>query len=213
MVNRIVTEAFALEGVKASMNFFSWAQAIGFGISGEVDGTCCWYSSANRRKNFYLSEPIVEVKYVFFHLKSYKFDWKTFDDLKNIPMGGIIEYDYGKTFTDAEKSGKIKVQRVPSDEMNFRKLLAGRIQLYPMADPNAGWVLLEDKFTPQESQLITYHPKSFLEDPNLYLLLSKEKERNKRLITVFNNGLSRLKNSGKYDQFLADNRKGRYPKK
>ena len=134
---RIVTESFALEGVKVEYGFFPWARSKFFAQEGEWDGSAVWMHNSERAKDFLFSDSVVEVKNIFFHLKSYSFDWNTIDDLKGIPIGGTIEYSYGEEFQNAEKTGEIEVQRAPSDEINFRKLLAGRIKIFPCVLDNS----------------------------------------------------------------------------
>ncbi len=208
---RIVTESFALEGVKVEYGFFPWARSKFFAREGEWDGSAVWVHNSERAKDFLFSDSVVEVKNVFFHLKSYSFDWNTIDDLKGISIGGTIEYSYGEAFQNAEKTGRIKVQRAPSDEINFRKLLAGRIKIFPFVLDNS-YLLLQKSFKPGQIRLITYHPKPVDAKSNR-LMLSKKIERNKHMLKLFNKGLKRLKESGKYDQYLEESRRGEYLKK
>lgn len=208
---RIVTESFALEGVKVEYGFFPWARSKFLAQEGEWDGSAVWIHNAERAKDFLFSDSVVEAKNVFFHLENYSFDWNTIDDLKEIPIGGTIEYSYGEAFQNAEKTGKIKVQRAPSDEINFRKLLAGRIKIFPCVLDNS-YHLLQKRFKPGEIQLITYHPKAVNAIAN-HLILSKKIERNKHMLILFNKGLKRLKESGKYNQYLEESRRGEYLKK
>jgi len=44
-------------------------------------------------------------------------------------------------------------------------------------------------------------------------MFSKKIERNKHMLKLFNKGLKRLKESGKYNQFLEESRRGEYLKK
>ncbi len=123
VASRIVTEVFAIAGIEVEYGYFPWARSLENTRSGEWDGTFLWFDTAERRKDFYISEPILDINYVFFHHKSYSFDWKTINDLQGIFIGGTLKYDYGKEFQSAEKDGLINVERAPSDELNFRKVI------------------------------------------------------------------------------------------
>ena len=70
VVSRIVTEAFALEGVKVEYGFFPWKQAYELAESGEWDGSLIWLRTPEREQYFYFSEPILQCNYVFWHLKT-----------------------------------------------------------------------------------------------------------------------------------------------
>jgi len=206
VASRIVTEAFALEGIKVEFGYFPWKRSYKLAETGQWDGTFLWFDTPERREIFYISDPVMDIQYVFFHLKSYSFDWNTIDDLKGIEIGATAEYDMGKEFQSAEKAGEIKVQRVPTDEQNFKKLLLGRIQIFP-CDSEAGYAMIQKNLTPDQIELFTHHPKPVKADPH-NLLLSKKVERNKRMIELFNKGLKQLKESGKFDQYIAESRRG-----
>lgn len=212
VVSRIISEAFALEGVKVNYDFFSWARAIDYAKHGDWDGCVPIARTLEREPYFYWSaKPVYGETVVFFHLKSYSFDWNTIKDLKGIEIGLTIGYSiYGEKFNDAEKQGKLLIERVPSDVINFRKLLKGRIQIFPTS-LDSGYRFLQKNFTQKEIQLITYHPKS-LENIFYYLVLSKKIQRNKRVMPLFNKGIERLRSSGKYDQYFKESREGRYLK-
>lgn len=198
--SRIVHEAFALEGIAVEYTFSSWARAIENAKSNYDDGTITLFRTAEREKSFYFSDPVIDSRFAFFHLKSYDFDWEVISDLKWLEIGGTNEYNYGEAFQNAEKAGDLLVDRVPSDEMNFQKLLNGRIQIFPM-DVLVGYHMLNELFPPEIVSQFTHHPKSVRVDP-MHLLLNKKNLANQQRIASFNKGLKRLRESGKLDQYL-----------
>ncbi|MDM8516805.1 transporter substrate-binding domain-containing protein [Desulfobacterales bacterium HSG16] len=209
--SRIVTEAFALEGVTVQYGWFPWKRGFIYAQKGKWDGSIGWKKTEDRKKFFHFSKPLFEGKTVFFHLKSFDFDWNTIDDLKIFRIGGTLGYGgYGEAFAQAEKDKLINVERIPRDEQNFRKLLFKRIMLFPL-DLNVGYAILNQHFAPDEIEKITYHSKPLVS--NLYhLILSKKVERNGRMMELFSEGLKQLKASGKYDQFLEESKSGDYSK-
>lgn len=207
LASRIISEAFALKGITVEYGFFPWARSLMLAQNGEWDGSAVWFKNAEREKDFYFTDPVIKSDYVFFHLKSYAFDWKEIKDLAGKNIGATIDYDYGDAFTQAEKAGTIAVERVPSDEQNFKKLLAGRIDIFPL-DVNVGLAMLRQNFTPEEAAQITYHPLPVRSD-FLYLLLSKKVARNEEMAAVFNAGLQELTASGKLQQFIDESRQGK----
>lgn len=209
----ITTEAFSLMGIQAKMEWYSaWKRAFEQAKQNEVDSTCCWFFVEERTKEFYYSDPVAEEAQVFFHLKSFKFDWNTIDDLKGIQIGGNTGFHYGDEFEEAEKTGKITVDRARSYEHNLKKLLVGRTQIYPAASITV-YDHLRNLFPPETVDLFTYHSKPLLKK-QLYLLISKKMEKNRamHLLALFNQGLQRLKENGTYDKIMKDAEMGVYNK-
>ncbi len=211
--SRIVSEAFALQGIRVEYGFFPWPRAYNLAKTGKWDGVVCWGYSPQEKEGpkwvheFYASDSLYEDKDVFFHLKSYPFDWKTPEDLYGIPMGGIISYAYNIIRKDID-AGRIKMEVVPKEIHNFKKLLAGRIKIYP-ENFITGNHILNTNFSPEMIQLITHNSKP-LRTMTYHLILSMKSKKSKRLIHLFNKGLKRLKESGKYDQYFMESQRGDY---
>lgn len=201
---RIITAAFALKGITVEYDFFPWARSLKVAQDGQWDGSAVWLKSDEREQSFYYSDPIIEQKGVFFHLKSTDFDWKTVEDLAGFNIGATIDYYYGKPFAEAEEAKQITVDYAPTDEQNFRKLLAGHIDIFPL-DLDVGLDILEKNFSPEEIAQITYHPLPLSIDP-LYLILSRKNPANVNQIILFNEGLQELKDNGQLQQFIDESR-------
>lgn len=204
VASRIVTEAFALEGVTVEYGFFPWKRSLILAERGEWDGAAVWFRSPEREEAFYVSDPVIQSSYVFFHLKNVVFDWRTVDDLRDIKIGATAEYNYGEDFETAEKEGRIAVDRCASDELNFAKLLNGRFKIFPL-DMEVGYAMLHKQFKPETVSLFTNHPRPLRRD-TLHLLLSKKIEGNRQRIEQFNRGLKKLRDSGRIEQFLEESR-------
>ena len=192
LASRVVTEAFALEGVTVQYKFFPWKRGMELAKRGELDGTAVWRHKPKFEKFFHYSDPVLASKAVFFHLKSYALEWTVFDDLKGIRIGGTIGYGYNADYDNAEKSKDFKIRRVPKDELNFKMLLARRIDIFPIT-AEVGYHILKTKFTPDEFQSVTHHPNSLtpVQEQSLHLLLPKNKEKSLRLLEAFNRGLKK----------------------
>jgi polar amino acid transport system substrate-binding protein len=208
VVLHVITDAFDSVGVKVKFGFYPWARAKHIAQVGEWDGTAIWGVSLEREKYFYYSDLVMISPYVFFHLKSYPFEWDTWNDLVGIPMGGLIETNYGEDFKRLEEAGKMNVDWVTKDKFNFKKLLAGRIKFVPL-ELDVGYHIIRSNFTPEEASLFTHHPKP---DVNAFyhLLLSKKNKNNNQMLSLFNKGLRHLRASGKYDEYFENFRKGKY---
>ena len=207
--SHIVTEAFALSGIKVEYDFYPWARIGKMVKMGKKGGVTLIYTKTPEREKYAVySEPILIAHSAFFHLKSYPFDWEIIEDLKGIPIGGTYSYNYGPEFRSAEKNKTIQVDWVSTDLQNLKKLLAGRIKIFPIA-VDVGFALLNTEFSREEAQLITYHPKSFATQ-EFHVLISKKNEDHERLIRLFNKGLKSLKDSGVFDRYYEASRRGEY---
>ncbi|MCP4298666.1 MAG: amino acid ABC transporter substrate-binding protein [Proteobacteria bacterium] len=202
LMNRIVTEAFALEGVTVEYGFFPWGRSLEYVRLGEWDATSYWSYNKSREKDFLHSDPILEDTNVFFHLKSFQFDWDDWSDLQGLNIGVTLWYSSTKLLKKKQKIGKYNLQVVTNDELNIRKLLQGRIQLYPL-DPNVFRAVMKNKFSAAESELITSHPK-LLNPVKNNILFSRRIKGNERRLKLFNNGLRRLREEGKIEQFQKE---------
>lgn len=199
---RIIKEAFALEGITVEYGFFPWKRSLKLAEQGDWDASATWGHNSDRENNFYFSDPIYPATSVFFHLKSYPFDWHTLDDLKGISIGATKTYAYTPAFLKAIEQKSLNIELISSDELNLRKLLKGRIDIFPL-NIDVSYNLLANKFTQQERDLITYHPLP-LYSIYTHVLFSKKVEKNIRMRRLFNKGLKRLKESGAFDQFFEE---------
>ena len=209
--SHIVTEAFALSGIKVNYDFYPWARIgkmVEYGKKGGI--TLIYTKTPEREKYAVYSDPILVAKSVFFHLKRTPFDWETIDDLKGVTMGGTLSYNYGPEIHAAEKNEAITIQWVSTDFQNIKKLLAERIDIFPIA-LDVGYALLNAEFSREEAQLITYHPKPYIVQ-KFHVMISVKNNAHKRLIRLFNKGLRSLKDSGTFDRYYEASRRGEYIK-
>ena len=198
---QVVTEAFALEGVAVQYRFFPWKRAVRLAREGVWDGSIAIVHTQERETVFwYNTEPVMVGRRVFFHLKERPFDWSGIEDLAGLHIGATLEYYYGAPFEMAEKTGRIRVDRVPTDLQNFGKILRGRVDIFPLTR-EVGLYLLRTEFSPEEAARVTHHPLPLSAIP-FYIILSRKVEKNERLLEAFNRGFRRLKESGRYDRIF-----------
>lgn len=200
-VCRIITEAFALEGVRVTYVWTPWKRAFEETKAGAYDATSGWISTPSRRLHFLYSDVLFVTKKVFFHLKDYPFKWETIDDLKGLRIGAVNGYAYGESFDNAAANESIAVERVVDERTNFEKLLRGRIHIYPQ-ELEVGLAHLEN-LSDEDRARITYHPRP-LSELEYFLLFSIKVPKNRELVKKFNRGLRTLKANGKYRQYWGE---------
>lgn len=206
-LSRIVQEAFALQGITVRYVFRPWNRAYAEAAAGQVQGSIVWSKGlpgTARASDFLYSDIVFEGQSVFFHLKKKPFDWHDFSDLARVSIGGTASYEY-----QFERLPGIHIDRAPSDELSFRKLLAGRFDVFP-ADADSGWLILRSRFTPDEMAQVTVHAKPYAATP-YHLIMPRRLKDSARLMKQFNHGLLRLKASGRYAEYMEELRRQAKP--
>ncbi len=194
LVAEIITAAFAATGIEAEYSFLPWRRAYDSARNGAYDATTPWVRTADREKDFLFSEVILTGSAVFYHLKSVPFSWKAMGDLEGLTIGGLLSASY-KWYEDAKKAGiNLKMELVVDEATNFRKLLAGRIDVFSL-DAYTGEAILAKHFTPEERALIVADPHP-IESWAYCLLFSKRSAKAEKMLSLFNEGLQKLKETG-----------------
>lgn len=200
VASQIVTEAFALAGYRVEYGFFPWRRSMVLAELGEWDGTVVWSWSEERDKLFLYSDPVMVTREVFFHRADKPFAWQSYDDLADLRIGATVGYFYGDTFQEAEKSGKIQVERIVTDLQNLKKLLNDRIDL-SLQEANVAHSLIA-RHLPQYKDLLVPYSEKPTRITTLHLLISKAIDGGAKMITDFNEGLRQLRESGRVDEIF-----------
>ncbi len=197
----LISEAFALEGFEVEFGFFVWSRSYQVAKTGGWDGTAEWADTPEHREFFFVSEEnLTDQEWVFFHRADHVFEWEDMDDLEGKIVGITKEYVYSDAFHEVMQKGTVVFETASSDEANFRKLLAGRIDVFPM-ERRVGYAILKKEFTTEERMQITHHPVQF-ETFNPHLLLSKAVPENRERMDKFNSGWQKLKESGRITEIM-----------
>jgi len=210
VASHIVTEAFKEEGLEVQIRFYPWKRVHLVVKKGKEEASILWVWTEERAKDFHFTDVMIAGDAVFFHLKKTSFDWKTYEDLEGIKMGGLASASYPWAQKAQEQGIHLKINRVGSEKQNFGMLLLGRITVYSM-DRLVGYNVLRTYFSPQEVKQFTYHSRPIDTWP-YRLIFSKKVERSPHLVALFNKGLQRLKAKNKIKQYLSDAEQGKYSK-
>nr|WP_321467521.1 transporter substrate-binding domain-containing protein [uncultured Desulfobulbus sp.] len=199
--SQVVTEAFALVGIRVEYVFLPWARGKLLSQNGFLDGAVEWEDTQEHRKGHYVScEPLSTQEYVFFYRKGTSVDWQRLEDLHPLRIGLTIGYVYSEAFEQMRKKFPATFSESASDTLNFKRLLAGQIDLFPM-EKTVGQYLLKTKFTANERASIAIHPKA-IRSFAPHLLLSRAVSGNARRMRLYEQGLYKLKFSSRYQEVM-----------
>ncbi|MBF0366584.1 MAG: transporter substrate-binding domain-containing protein [Oligoflexia bacterium] len=200
-LSEIVTRAFALENIDVHYGFYPWIRGLDLARTGEWDGTLAWSITDDRARDFYISkEPIYTTVSVFFHRKSLTVNEESLSELKKYRIGLSRGYHYGGGLDEMAANKQLNIEYAKDDLLNFKKLLAGRVDLVPI-EVKVGLAIIKQHLTEKEQAQIVYATSPVIAN-SIYLLLSKKVSRNKQLMERFDRGLKQLIDNGEYQEYL-----------
>lgn len=203
LFSQITIEAFATQDVDVELGFFPWQRVYQLSRTGEWDGTIAYAKTIERDQYYLYSEPIYTGNYVLFHLKAYPLKWQKYSDLSEIKIAATRGFGgMGQEFLEAEAKKVINVDRLASDDQSFSMLMLNRVQAVA-SDLEVGYVLINKLFGPERAAQITYSSR-IIQQAKYHLVLAKSLKKNEELMKKFNTGLGILKQSGRYNQILAE---------
>ncbi|WP_167494662.1 MULTISPECIES: ABC transporter substrate-binding protein [Vibrio] len=206
----LIVDILAEAGYDSEVMFFPWKRAYSNGVKGNINLTAVWMYKPERAADYYYSDPILTEQFVFFHLKDKPFDWNQLEQLWAYTIGGDIKYSYGAEFDSLLASEKLTMVREHSPELNFRKLIKGRTDLY-IQEVNVGYSTLMTELA-DKRPLVTHHPKPVLNNYS-YVLFPKSLEGSPELLKNFNAKLKEFRESGKYQTYFDAFKSEQYPLK
>jgi polar amino acid transport system substrate-binding protein len=195
--SKIVAEVFSRSGYRVEFGFYPWARGYHLAESGEWDGMTEWADTKEARQSFFVSkEAISHQEFVFFHRVDHPIEWETKDDLAGMVIGLTSGYLYSDQFVDLMNDNRYIFQEASSDEANFEKLIAGRIDIFPM-ERNVGLAMLRSQFPKEQADLIKFDHKPLSAfEPHVFL--TKKDPVNEKIIALFDREFESFKTSQDY---------------
>ncbi|MGP4842525.1 substrate-binding periplasmic protein [Marinobacter sp. 1Y8] len=196
----LISDIFAEEGYRVRFHFLPWNRAYREAALGKQDATAIWMYKSAREKDFMFSDPVLSETFVLFYRKDKAFDWSTLEDLRGLTIGGGMGYSYGPAFDDALARGVFKMERMARNRQNFKRLLIGRIDVFP-EEISVGYETMTRELAPDELSQITHHPKPFLRNES-FVMFPRASEKSEMLLDKFNRRLQKFRESGRYSTYL-----------
>lgn len=213
LVSSVPTQSFLTElfseigremGGTFEFEFLPWKRIELAVASREAWGGMPFVSTPEREKKFFFSDVLYERQTRFFYYspdgKPKDIHFNTLSDLKGYRIGAVRGYYYEKVLEEAG----IQAEYVPNEELNWRKLRIGRVDLVIAPEYN-GVYLLRTLF-PQDADKFFALPGA-LDRVGTHLIASKEYPDARKLLDSFNAALKTIKENGVYqrvvDKYLA----------
>ena len=206
LLTRVVVEAFKAANVSVKFERVSSNRAITGVMMGLYDGGFGWAHTPERdRKLLYSETSIYTFRMVFFQRRDMQMDWNTLADLAKYQIGTTLGDHYSDEFSALHAKHILRVQEAAGDLNNMRKLLLGRIDLFPMEE-EAGKMLIQTSLTAAEQARLSYQSKPISAVPT-YLVLRRDLPNARELLDRFEQGYRQLQDSGQLVRMQAETRK------
>nr|WP_287410977.1 transporter substrate-binding domain-containing protein [Pseudodesulfovibrio sp.] len=179
-----------------SIEAVPWKRAMDMGAQGTA-GVAGIYKTPDRLLIYDYSDPIYTELLLVFVQKNKTFTFESVKDLEGKRIGVILGWSYGPKFDKARAQKTFEVEPVNRDQLNFKKLMDGRLDCVVASRESGFYEIARKKHTE-----ILPLPKSLLSNPT-YLAFAKHTHK-KDFLMRFNAALRALKESGEYELLVKD---------
>ena len=187
----IVRAVLNVKNQPFEIKFLPWSRALMYVSHNEAIGTFAWCYTIDRAKIYNWTLHFVQQKEIFIYCKYYHqyIIWNSFKDLRKYKIGGTQGYSHVETL----RRNNLNVDVCCSDIINIRKIYANRIDIFPIDMLTARFLIAKEYSDKKE--IFGFSEKVF-NDSSLGLMVSKTHPKNHQFITLFNDGLNRIKSNG-----------------
>ncbi len=192
-LGRLISAIFNEAGYRVEFLYYPWDRNVLMLQQGQLDAIMPYSCTPGRLSYAICSDPMVRGEIVLFHRVDHPMDWQSIDDLRRYRLGVTLGYSYGPVFDEALQQGRLQVEQARNDDIGFRLLQLGRIDLHPQ-DRAVGYAMLRRLF-PLERGSIVHHPRQLNTEP-LRMLFRNDDPESARLLRLFNAGLRTIAERG-----------------
>lgn len=186
----IAKAAFKKVGYDIEIQFMDWNRAVGLTKSGKVDGLFGCYFTEERSKSMSMSDSMGEVEIVLFSKKGANISYTNMEALRPYKIGGMRGNAYTKEFDSADY---LKKEFVDKMEINFKKLLKGRLDLV-IGSRLTLQTVLNSQFAQDLDKIEVVKPA--LQSNSLHIGFSRKVDGYAKTTADFNKGLKMIKEDG-----------------
>lgn len=198
-LTEVLDEVAREMGVKFEFKYMPWKRCELALENQDAWGAVPYVLTPERGKKYYFSEKLFNRQAKFFSYspdgKRKQIPYDRLSDLKGYVIGGVRGYYYEQPLLQAG----LQVELVTTDEQNFRKLKAGKVDLIP-SDEVVGFHIIKKRFPLETGNFSTLSTP--LDASGDYLMTSKKYPGTQRLLARFNAALKKVKENGVYQRIL-----------
>ncbi|BCE00168.1 substrate-binding periplasmic protein [Marinicellulosiphila megalodicopiae] len=189
----LINEIFTRQGHSISIKYLPWARALEDLDKAKVDILPAVWLKEERLKVMSYSDPYLYNRLIFIKSKQDPFEYHSSEDLNNKMIGVIREYAYDGKILDHSKAIFFVADSLIS---NLKKVASHRIDF-----------TIEDEYTykanvPKDLENQLSITNNALDETPLHITCSNTNPQCKTIISIFNSGLLKLKESGDLSKIL-----------
>ena len=193
----MLTEVARRAGFTATLELYPQKRMEQMVRGGERDGVTVISRNADRESFLVFSEPLFAKQAYFYHRKGFKFDWNTFADLKGLRIGVVRGHNLGDEFAAAVVKHGLVLDEASNVESNFRKLMAGRIDVLMANHWSAVSLLALKEF---RGEIIAADKPYF--NKGYHLALSQKSDAALAKLPKINEAIKAMKQDGTLDNLI-----------
>jgi polar amino acid transport system substrate-binding protein len=130
LASAVVAAAFSRAGKKLKVDFFPWKRTVMAGTTmSRYAGYFPLWHLDSREKDCYFSAPVAQTRIVLAYLRDAPVAPTRIEQLRDMRIGVVAGATNGERIDAMIADGQLKVEDGTNDDINVRKLLAGRLQL------------------------------------------------------------------------------------
>lgn len=195
-VIEITKEAFLRAGYELEVKFVPWKRALETAKAGKADGVIGTNYSDERARTYRLTDVVYQEENGFFRKKGRAITYKTLRDLTPYKIGYMRGGSFGAEFDTA---AYLKKQDVTDNELNIKKLIGGRIDLFISARLIVIH-LLRTKYPEWQEEIEFIVPPYLM--INVHHAISRAISNSEKIVADFNQGLKEIRDDGTYQKIL-----------
>ncbi len=197
MVTEIVELAFQAMGYESHIVFRPWKRGYLQTKAGDFVGTFPYIKSEERLRDFYFSDPIHTMYIRIFVAKDSPIH--RVSDLNNKRLCVPLGYAVSKHLSQLVQLNTDKKDVNPTDLVGcLRMIQAGRKDFFVINEIN-GWTTIQQTFnTKKHFRTLNILP----EEETHHLIISKTYPGGKKIVSIFNQGLEKLRAKGILDRII-----------
>lgn len=194
----VVEEVLKEAGIDYNIKVYPWARALRIAEKEKNVLIYCISRTEKREKLYTWAGVIAPINFYIFALKSRNDipEMTNIDQAKPYRIGTVNQDALDQYFIDQQFP---HIDSLSLNELNIKKLFAGRIDLWPMSEYTANYLLKQNGYDPKDLKKV-YELKRFASGDQ-YMAISNTTD--KKILQRIQDALKKIKDDGRYKKILS----------